>query len=88
MTYRISYTKRFEKHFSKLTKIEQKQIKSKVEILVENPLHPSLRTKRIQGTEDLFERSVNMDIRIIWHYEGEQLTLLLDVGHHDILDQY
>jgi len=29
-----------------------------------------------------------MDIRIIWYYEGDKLIILVDVGHHDILDQY
>ena len=87
MTYKISYTKRFQKHYKKLTSVEKKQIKSKVEILSENPLHPSLRTKRIQGTDDLFECSINMDIRIIWYYEGDELIILLDVGHHDILNK-
>lgn len=57
-------------------------------MLSENPLHPSLRTKRIRGTDDLFECSVNMDIRIIWYYEGPRLIMLLDVGRHDILDRY
>lgn len=87
MAYKIPYTKRFEKHYKKLTAQEKKQIRSKVEMLSENPLHPLLRTKRIQGTDDLFECSVNMDIRIIWYYEGEELIFLLDVGHHDILDR-
>lgn len=87
MAFKITYTKRFEKHYRKLSATVKKQIKSKVEMLSENPLHPSLRTKRIQGTEDLFECSVNMDIRIIWYYEDDQLIMLLDVGHHDILDR-
>ena len=87
MTYKISYTKRFQKHYKKLTSVEKKQIKSKVGILSENPLHPSLRTKRIQGTDELFECSINMDIRIIWYYEGDELIILLDVGHHDILNK-
>lgn len=51
-------------------------------------MHPSLRTKRIQGTKDLFERSVNMNICMIWYYEGDKLIILIDVGHHDILEQY
>lgn len=51
-------------------------------------MHPSLRTKRIQGIDRLFECSVNMDIRIIWHYEGNLIIVLLDVGHHDIFRQY
>ncbi len=88
MTYQITYTKRFEKHLKALSKTEKNQIRKKVEMLAENPFHPSLRTKRIQGTDDLFECSVNMDIRIIWYYENDQLILLLDVGHHDILNKY
>ena len=87
MAYLITYTKRFQKHYKKMAATEKKQIKSKVETLSKNPLHPSLRTKRIQGTDDLFECSINMDIRIIWYYEDDQLILLLDVGHHDILDR-
>ena len=88
MTYQITYTKRFEKHLKALSQTEKNQIRKKVAILAKNPFHPSLRTKRIQGTEDLFECSVNMDIRIIWYYENDQLILLLDVGHHDILNKY
>ena len=87
MSYKISYTKRFQKHYKKMTQTEKKQIVSKVEMLSINPLHSSLRTKRIQGTDDLFECSVNMDIRIIWFYEGDEIIMLLDVGHHDILDK-
>lgn len=64
------------------------QIKNKLGLLAENPLHPSLRTKRIQGTTDLFESSANMDIRIIWYYEGNEMIILVDVGHHDILKQF
>ena len=85
MSYGFTYTKRFQKHLSKLTSNEKKVLKAKLELLAENPLHPSLRTKRIQGTEGLFEGSVIMDIRIIWFYEGDKMIILVDVGHHDIL---
>lgn len=47
-----------------------------------------LYTSRIQGVTDLFECSVNMNIRIIWYYEGNKMIILLDVGHHDILKQF
>ena len=88
MTYRITYTKRFEKNLKKLTATERAQLKKKLEILIMDPLYLSLRTKRIQGTEDLFEFSVNMDVRVIWQYEGDTLILLLDIGHHDILNRF
>ena len=88
MAYKFTFTKRFTKHFKTLSENEKKQLKNKLTLLSENPLHPSLRTKRIQGTTDLFECSVNMDVRIIWYYEGEQMIILMDVGHHDILKQF
>ena len=65
-----------------------KDIVMKLEILEMDPLYPSLRTKRIQGTVDLFEFSVNMDVRVIWQYDGDTIILLLDIGHHDILNQF
>ena len=37
MSYRITYTKRFEKHFSKMTQIEKKQIKAKVDYYLRIP---------------------------------------------------
>ena len=88
MTYQMTFTGRFEKHFKALSAQEKKQLRNKLLLLAENPMHPSLRTKRIQGTKDLFECSVNMDIRIIWFYEGDKLIILVDVGRHDILDRY
>ena len=88
MAYQFTFTSRFQKHFKSLTSQEKKQLKNKLELLAENPAHPPLRTKRIQGTADLFESSVNMDIRIIWFYEGDKIIFIVDVGHHDILKQY
>ena len=88
MIYQYTFTKRFEKHFKKLTAQEKKQLQNKLVLLSKNPSHPSLRTKRIQGTDSLYESSVNMDIRIIWYYEDDVMIILVDIGHHDILKQY
>ena len=88
MAYKITYTKHFLKNFKRLNAAEKAQLKKKLELLMQDPLYPSLRTKRIQGTASLFEFSVNMDVRVIWEYEGDTLILLLDIGHHDILDQF
>lgn len=88
MEYKITITERFEKNFKKLNNDEKKILKNKLELLRSNPMHPSLRTKRIQGIKDLFECSVNMDLRIIWYYEGDKIIVLLDIGHHDILNRF
>ena len=88
MAFQFTFTQRFQKRYKTLSAQEKKQLTAKLELLAENPAHPSLRTKRIQGSDGLFECSVNMDVRIIWYYEGDKMIILVDVGHHDILNQY
>ena len=86
--YKITYTPRFKKSFSNLTNVEKQQFQKKMEIFIENVLHPSLRTKKLQGQKNLYESSINMDIRIIWYFENEELIVLIDIGHHDVLKKY
>jgi len=88
MKFEFAYSEKFKKHYRKLSATEKKQVTGKLVLLTNNPTHPSLRTKRIQGTNRLFESSANMDVRIIWYYEGDKLIALVDVGHHDILKQF
>ena len=88
MAYKITFTKRFVKNMKRLSAAERTQLKKKLELLMQDPLYPSLRTKRIQGTTDLFKFSVNMDVRVIWQDDGDTIILLLDIGHHDILNQF
>ena len=80
--YKLKYTKEFEKNLKSLTNQEQKLVANKLKLLLLNPFYPSLRTKKVQGLVNVFEMSVNMDIRILWKYEDGIIILLLDVGHH------
>ena len=83
--YNLEPTKAFLKVLKKLSQNEQRAVAKKLMILSENPYHPSLRTKKVQSLRDVFECSVNMDIRILWTYIDGRIILLLDVGHHDTL---
>ena len=84
--YKLKFTKMFEKNLKKLSPKEQKAVAQKLQLLIQNPFYPSLRTKKVQGIENVFEMSVNMNIRILWRYDNDIIILLLDVGHHkDIL---
>ena len=84
--YKLEYSKAFKKSLKKLASNEQRMVASKLKILIENPLHPSLRTKKVQRFKDVYESSVNMDIRILWMYKDNRLILLLNIGHHDLLE--
>lgn len=85
MKYEILFSSRFKKSFSKLQDKEKKIFYEKLALFIENHRHPSLRAKKIKGSEILFESSINMSIRVIWTYQDENLILMLDIGHHDIL---
>ncbi len=80
--YKIKYTKEFEKNLKSLTNQEQNLVAKKLKLFVQNPFYPALRTKKVQGLDNVFEMSVNMDIRILWKYDNGMIILLLDVGHH------
>jgi len=83
--YNLEPTKIFSKSLKKLSQNEQKAVARKLMILSQNPFHPSLRTKKVQSLKDVFECSVNMDIRILWTYKDGKIILLLNIGQHDIL---
>lgn len=87
MKYNIIVTKTFERDLKKLSAIEQKQVRNGLKKLQHNPQHPSLRTKKIRSLKNVFESSINMDIRIIWKYWETKIIIILDVGHHSVLDK-
>jgi len=83
--YKLEPSKTFVKALKKLSSREQRTIAEKLKLLAQNPVHPSLRTKKVQRLKGVFACSVNMDIRILWMYKDGRIIPLLDIGHHDIL---
>ena len=76
------FTERFKKSYRKLSKGEQKTLHKKLTLMSKNPHHPSLRTKKVQGTNDIFECSVTISIRMTWQYDDGSILLRV-VGNHD-----
>ncbi|MBI4764526.1 MAG: hypothetical protein HY787_07970 [Deltaproteobacteria bacterium] len=78
------YTDRFKKSYKQLSKEEKKALHKKFLLMIKNPHHPSLRTKKIQGTDNIFECSITMAVRLTWQYEEESIMLRV-VGAHDVV---
>ncbi len=83
----IQRKRKFDKKLHRLAK-ENPNILDQVEktldaLLRYPPPHPSLRMKHIQGTDGLFECSVNMDIRITFEFSVPDAILLRNIDHHD-----
>jgi mRNA-degrading endonuclease RelE of RelBE toxin-antitoxin system len=82
MEFRISDS--FTTAVGKLTRDEQKAVKTSVFDLQTNPEHPGLQLHRIDVSTDanFWSCRVNRDIRIIVHKTARSF-LLAYVGHHD-----
>ena len=87
MTYKLTATNQFKKMLITQPHSLEKQLKKTLHLLHENPAHPSLRSKKYQSIEGVWESSVNMKYRILWQYGLEQpdVIVLLAIGDHSIL---
>lgn len=77
-------TKHFDKAFEKLPGSIQDTAFDKLELLMKDPKHPSLRVKRVKGTSYVWEMSVNMSYRITFQVEEKEIVLR-KIGTHAIL---
>ena len=87
MKYKLAPTKQFIKMLKSQPQDIKKQIKKTLRQLQENPAYPSLRSKKYQSIDGVWESSINMKYRILWQYGVEQpdTIILLAVGDHENL---
>lgn len=78
----LIFTRRFKKAYWRLPPPAQDKVKKALRLLDENPRHPSLRVKRIQGTDKLYEGRINRKYRFSFEFDGEDI-LLRNVDNHD-----
>ncbi|WP_231634473.1 cytotoxin [Salinicoccus sp. YB14-2] len=79
----LQRTARFDTNFTKLDPQAQKAIKKALRFMVTDFNHPSLRMKKMEGWDYIFEAGANMDIRITFHFEKTDTIVLRNCGHHD-----
>jgi len=83
---RLEWPKTFSKEYHSLPKEIQERFDEKIQLFVENSHHPSLRVKKMSGTQNIWEASINKNYR--WTFEWRQdLIKLRYIGTHDILQR-
>lgn len=76
---------RFDRAYKKLSKPVQEQFKKKIILLVEsNVTHPSLRVKKIKGTDMIWEASIDMAHRFTFEKIEGGIRLRV-IGTHGVL---
>jgi mRNA interferase RelE/StbE len=83
---RFLTTEHFTKCYKDLPSGIQAQMDKQLSLLLENPKHPSLRIKKMQGTKgEVFEGRVSRNYRFTFQIEGDTYVLRRVGPHNQIL---
>ena len=83
MMPKIRFTKRFLKSFARLSSPIQNKVKKQIALLAEDPRHPSLQTKPIQGASGIYEARIDIEYRLTYERDEEDTLTLRVVAKHD-----
>jgi len=83
---KIAILRSFEKDFKKLPGQIQETTLKQLKHLPTRRGHPSLRTKKIKGCENIWEGSVTMAYRFTYHIDEDTL-FLRRIGTHSVLEK-
>ena len=78
------FSNRFKKDYADLPKEIQETFDKKFRLFLNNIHHPSLRVKKIKGTENRWEGSVTMNYRFTFQI-FEDTVLFRKIGTHNVL---
>jgi mRNA-degrading endonuclease RelE of RelBE toxin-antitoxin system len=75
-------TARFKKAYKALPNEVKERLKQALKTLLTNHKYPSLRVKKIKGTQDIWEARVSLDYRLTFQILKD-CFILRNLGHHD-----
>jgi addiction module RelE/StbE family toxin len=83
MMPRIRFTRRFLKSFNALPVEIREKVKKQLALLADDPRHPSLQTKPIQGASGIYEARVDSNYRLTYERDEDDMLVLRVVAKHD-----
>jgi len=81
---KLRSTRIFDKSFQRLPKTAREQTLTKLDLFLGDASHPSLRVKRLKGSDRIWEMSITMNYRVTFEIGDDQI-ILRRIGTHDIL---
>ena len=82
---KIFFSRPFERDYKNLTLAVQKILDKQLEFLQENPRHPSLRIKKMEGSHNIWEGRITKDHRFTFEIVGP-IYYMRRTGNHKILN--
>jgi len=78
----VLLTEQFEQAYEKLTKAEKRSVRKALTLRGDNPKHPSLRVKKMEGRRNIWEARPSKRLRMTFEMAGE-IIFMRNVGEHD-----
>ena len=78
----ILFTEQFELAYEKLTGAEKRSVRKALALLGDNPKYPSLRVKKMEGKQNIWEARPSRRLRMTFEMVGETISMR-NVGEHD-----
>ncbi|MBM3175980.1 MAG: hypothetical protein FJZ93_09760 [Chloroflexi bacterium] len=78
----ILFTEQFEQAYEKLTTAEKQSVRKALALLGDNPKYPSLRVKKMEGKQNIWEACPSKRLRMTFEMAGETI-FMRNVGEHD-----
>lgn len=87
MPKKYSYlaSKKFVKNWSKLNSKTKNETVEKIDIFLENPYAPALKTHKLTGKlKDFWSFSISYQLRILFRFCQDNIVEFIDIGGHEI----
>ncbi|MFQ5825919.1 MAG: hypothetical protein ACE5IA_01050 [Dehalococcoidia bacterium] len=78
----VLLTEQFERAYDKLTMAEKRSVHKALALLGDNPRHPSLRVKKMEGRRNIWEARPSKRLRMTFELTGDT-AIMRNVGEHD-----
>jgi mRNA interferase RelE/StbE len=78
----VVFTEQFEQAYGKLTGVDKRSVRKCLVLLSDNPKHPSLRVKKMEGTKGIWEGRASKRLRMTFEMAGGTIVMR-NVGEDD-----
>jgi mRNA-degrading endonuclease RelE of RelBE toxin-antitoxin system len=78
---RVTLTPRAARDLDSLSPLLQRTARKQLALLAGNVRHPSLRAKKYEGEDDLWQGRINRDYRFFFRIEGDAYQVLTIIPH-------
>ena len=77
----VRFTDRADKDYAALAATVRRAFRKQLEFLLVNHRHPSLRAKKLEGSDDLWQARVNRSWRFYFNVDGDEYIIIGIVPH-------